>query len=243
MIYLIGGPPRCGKSTIAQLLANKIKIPILPANYLRIMVCPFLKYEDKRKKFPLDYVKKNAEWINDVIYNKFTPHKLVQYYQKQAKSIWTSLQACLKQALLSNDNLIIEGHQIQPDLLYKFLVRYPQFAQNIRVVFLYQRNINDILREIKQGNSEQNWALRNTKKEETYLKIAEMISIYGERIYRQTQKYNFASFNTELHFKRQAKNIVNHLLSNFYYTIPAKISIITSIFINKFYNKKSAHIN
>ena len=53
MIYLIGGSPRCGKTTVAKKLAMKSHIPWFPADYLASAVSQYISEGERADKFPL----------------------------------------------------------------------------------------------------------------------------------------------------------------------------------------------
>ncbi len=38
MIYLIGGPPRCGKTTLAKEMSKKLEIPWISSDALEVVV-------------------------------------------------------------------------------------------------------------------------------------------------------------------------------------------------------------
>jgi len=211
MIYLVGGPPRCGKTTVARLLAEKIHFPILPADYLRVVLYPFLTKKEIQKKFPLNYIKQKFNRVNDIIYKDFTPREIIKYYKKQSRTIWPSLKACLCRALFEKDNLIIEGCQIQPNLIHQFIKNHPECAKNIRVVFLYKKSKDVIIQDLKRNDHKGYWAIHNIKKEDTFYKIAKIINLYGKYVKKEAEKYNFPVFNMEENFKNKIQHIANYL--------------------------------
>jgi len=52
MIYLIGGPPKCGKTTLARELSRKIKVPWIAVDTLQSIVWAYMDKEERLKKFP-----------------------------------------------------------------------------------------------------------------------------------------------------------------------------------------------
>lgn len=90
MIYLIGGPPRCGKTTVAKLLSKKLDIPWISTHTLESIVSVTLKQaygaEDKgiTEAFPKDEIRKATEHSNDRMYTEYTPEEIAQAYIKQA---------------------------------------------------------------------------------------------------------------------------------------------------------------
>ena len=47
MIYLIGGSPRSGKTTLSKKLAKELDIPYISTDYLRLVAMEYFKGEDK----------------------------------------------------------------------------------------------------------------------------------------------------------------------------------------------------
>jgi len=211
MIYLIGGPPRCGKTTIAKILAKKTKYQWVQINHFRFIVSGYYSNQERCEKFPFSYIKKRVNWDNDIIFNKYTSKELVKYYKIQASTIWPGLRNYCKQLVKERGNAILEGYHIQPNLIYKLLNSNPDLQENIKVVFLYRENIDSIIWGLKKGDPKSDWILRNTRNRETLHKVAKMISEYGKYTKKEAEKYNFQIFNTERHFRWKIIKAIKYL--------------------------------
>ena len=50
MIYLIGGPPKCGKTTLAKRLSKSLGIPWVSTDTLQCVIKPYINRKDFSKK-------------------------------------------------------------------------------------------------------------------------------------------------------------------------------------------------
>jgi cytidylate kinase len=55
MIYLIGGPPKCGKTTLAKRLSKSKGIPWVSTDTLQCVIKPYMNKKDFSKIFPTNY--------------------------------------------------------------------------------------------------------------------------------------------------------------------------------------------
>ena len=53
MIYLIGGAPRCGKTTFSKRLAAKKRIPWISTDLIESIVAEYMSPAERQKGFPL----------------------------------------------------------------------------------------------------------------------------------------------------------------------------------------------
>ena len=210
MIYLIGGVPRCGKTTVAKKLSRVLSIPWVPADYLASVVRAFIPKLDWPKKLPLRYIKhiKNKN-DNDLFYNTHSAAQIMGLYMKQAKTTWKGIENFIEYAISEEQDYIIEGHQIQPAFLQK--MKRNKLWSNIKVVFIYKEDTKKILEGIHLGDSIRDRELQHTKKEETLHKIAHWISAFGKKIKNDADKYHFRTFNMDGNFKEKTDGVVNYL--------------------------------
>jgi len=51
-VYLIGGPPKCGKTTLAKTLSKRLSIPWISADTLQNIASVYIPEEEYEKYFP-----------------------------------------------------------------------------------------------------------------------------------------------------------------------------------------------
>lgn len=187
------------------MLSKKLGISMIPADYINCIEMAYVSDEEFNEKFPLR-AKRDEHEGNDDFYKKFTAEEIVDMYVKQARTAWKGIQWFIEYALSEKQDYIIEGYQIPPEEVAKMK------DANIKVIYLYKENTEEILKGIKMGNPEEDWSLQHTKDEETLPRIAQMVSVFGKRVREESEKYKLSAFNTEMNFKEQITNILEGLM-------------------------------
>lgn len=129
MIYLIGGPPKVGKTTLAKELALQLQIPSFSLDYLMSIINPYLPIE----KIPELLPRWQAHFEDEVK----TSQELIPLYVKETETYWPGIEGILRRLIKDNQDYILEGTQLQPTLLRTFID-----AQNkdlFKVLFLYEK--------------------------------------------------------------------------------------------------------
>jgi len=204
MIYLIGGSPRCGKTTVAEKLATKTHIPWFPADYLGAAVFQYLTPEQQDDMFPISRVRDEKPGM-DYLYTKHTPEEVAGFYRTQAESLWPGLRAFIKYAAMDEQAFILEGYQIWPDLLDELADETKKF---IKPIFLYKADLAQIEAGFKKSANPGDWLLERTKEEATFAKIALMVAIYGKHTIKEAEKHHMPVFNMDGDFEENIEKIV-----------------------------------
>jgi 2-phosphoglycerate kinase len=198
MIYLIGGPPRCGKTTLAEALSRKISIPYFALDHMTSMISPYIQEGEYLTKLPLRAARCETNYSNDIFYDRYSPEDIFGFYTRQAETYWPGVKNFVSYAIDDNLDLILEGWQILPHLLNSVLT--DDNIGRLKVLFLYKIDIGDIASGLKASTASNDWALRNTKEEKTFSAIAKMISRFGAYVDSEANKYNYPRKNTDLYF-------------------------------------------
>ena len=207
MIYLIGGSPRCGKTKVAKELAKKTHIPWFPADYLGSVVFQYITDDEKDTKFPLRAIK-NINPSTDFRYSNYSLEQIVEFYDTQAQVVWSGLKAFIEYASHDEQDFIIEGYQITPSLLANL---DNDIKKYLRIVFLYKEDVEDIETGIKKNLDPGDWVLNGAKNEDTYVKIAQMVRVYGEKTLKEAKESNMSVFNMDGDFQQKVDGAVKHL--------------------------------
>lgn len=209
MIYLIGGAPRCGKSTLADFLSRKTSYEVISADSIETEVKntknkflhPFL--------FPKDRLREKTKGSNDLMYSKYTTEKITKAYIKQAKSSRKILSKLIKEKSFDNEDLIIEGHQIHPDLI-KNLNLDPE---KYKAIFLGKINKELIIDGFSKNIQKPDWVIDKTSDEKIFEKIAKFISFYSSWFKSETEKCNLKFYDVSEKFDDSLKGIAQKLLT------------------------------
>lgn len=205
MIYLIGGPPKCGKTTLAKTLAKSLGIPWISSDTLQCVIKPYMNKEDFPKKFPASYQRGKD---NDEKYSKFSSREIIEAYQQQAKTVYEAVEMFVACELTDGNDFIVEGYHIEPELVAELSLKYPE---KIRSVFLVKSDKKKFVCDIKKSTTPNDWIISRTKNEETYQKIANMICEYGKFFEKESGKHAFKVLNMDNDFDNQIKEAAYYL--------------------------------
>lgn len=208
MIYLIGGSPRCGKTKVAKALTQKTHIPWFPADYLGAVAFQYISQENYAEKFPLSNIH-DQDPTNDYLYSNYSAEQIVGFYYTQADTIWAGLKAFIKYAAHDEQDFVIEGYHINPNLLAQL---DEQTKKSIRAVFIYKEDEENIVEGLKKNVDPGDWLLKNTHQDSTFPKVAEMIRAFGERTRREAESAQMRAFNMDGDFERKIEEVVKGLL-------------------------------
>ena len=212
MIYLIGGPPRCGKTTVARRLAGAVGCPWMQTDWLESAFSAYFspgEYEPLRLD-PGPNVPRDRR--NDVVYSTFSAAEIIAYYRAMAERAWPGVRAIVEYALFDEEDVVIEGYHIDPALVRRFLAAAdPGTAREVQTAFLVREDRADILASIRRGGHKNDWVLSKTRQEATFERIAEMIVQYGRAVWADAERAGFAVHSVDGDFDRQVARAVELL--------------------------------
>ncbi len=210
MIYLIGGPPKCGKTTLAKNLSKKLDIQWIASDTLQVVAREYVsKYVSKQefdKLYPHNAQKGRS---NDETYSLNTPKQIAKNYMKQAQSSYDAIDMFSTCEISDGNDYIVEGYHVTPQLAAQLIKKYGH--KHFRVLFLVKSDIEKFVQDVKKSSTPNDWILRKTQEKETFYKIAEMISYYGQFFDKEAKKYKFKVLNMDRDFGQQLKKAIELL--------------------------------
>ena len=206
MIYLIGGPPKCGKTTLAKKLAAEYQIPWISADTLQNIVWTYTPKEKQIKLFPHRFVREES---NDTFYSKHSPEEIVKNYIVQGRTTYDAISMMAETYLADKDDFIVEGYQVTPEIADLILKKFGK--EHIKAVFLVKYDEQKFIQDIHKSTTPNDWILRKTKNEETFEKIAKMIAEYSHYFEEEAKKYHLNIINMDENFNEQIDKIVKYL--------------------------------
>lgn len=197
MIYLIGGPPRSGKTTLAKRLAARLRIGWVPVDILESIVREYTPKDNRKKLFPKNLFRKAINGSNDKMYQTFSAPEITDAYIRQGKTSWQAVEIFVSNCIQDAHDFIIEGYQIHPHLVMKLTKKFPH---EIRSVFLIKKNVSALMEGFHKSKAKHDWVLQKTMKVETFAKIAEMLSYFGERVERDAAQHRLRVYCMDKNF-------------------------------------------
>ena len=205
MLYLIGGPPRCGKTTLSAALAKRLQIPYFSIDHIASVIPPYIPSERQDESFPLRALRQKVNNDNDRFFETYSAEEIVGVYQRQAATVWPGVRNFIDYAIEDEHTLILEGWQLLPRLLAE--IPLAERAGNVQIQYLYKTDVQEILSGLKANNPVNDWVLRHTKEDAGFLRIAQMISCFGKTIEKETSELRFKAINMDRDFVRKISDL------------------------------------
>lgn len=207
MIYLIGGAPKTGKTTLVKVLSQKYHIPWVSADTLQYVARAYIKKNEHNKKFPASAQRGKS---NDEKYNKYSIKQIVNAYIRQGKTCYDAIEMFALSEITDGNDFSIEGYQITPELANQLIDKYGK--DKIKALFLCKTDEKALIENFVQSKTPNDWILARTNdKISIFPKIADMISTYSKYFQIEAKKYNLRVFNMDKDFVKQIDKTVGYL--------------------------------
>lgn len=211
MIYLIGGPPKCGKTTLAKKIFHQYQIPWISCDALQCIAMAYTNSKDRKKKFPWSEVRKKTKRVNDVLYDRYPWKKIISLYRTPAKTVYKAIDAFIASELADEHDYIVEGHALEPDLVAELQKNYGK--KKIKAIFLVKEDEQKFVENIHKSKTPNDWIIRGTKSpDRIYPKIAKMICEYGKLTERNAKKYGFKVIKTDHLFEERLNEAMEYFI-------------------------------
>ncbi len=210
MIYFIGGPPKCGKTTLAKSLSKKLGIPWISGDTLGVIAREYMDEKDIPSRFPWSAIRQGSMRDNDAAYAQYSAEQIVGMYTIQANATAGAIDMLSICEIKDGNDYIVEGYQVEPELVNNLMGKYGK--ENFRALFLIRKDVEKFVRDCKKSTTPNDWILTNTKNEETYERIGTMVSEYGTYFQKEAEKYGFDVLNMDENFEEQIQKAVKLLL-------------------------------
>lgn len=209
MIYLIGGPPRSGKTTLAKYMSKKLGIPWISCDTLESISTAYMSKDEYKKTHPYSELRDTTSRDNDGFYAVHSAKKIVSVLRRQAKATFPAIDAVTICEITDGNDYIIEGYHIEPRLVAKLIKKYGK--ENIRAIFLTKFDAEKFAQDVKKSTTPNDWLLVRTKKNETFLKVGAMVAEFSRVLELEAKKYGFKVLCMDQKFDQMLKEAVSYL--------------------------------
>src|SRR3989338_8625512 len=165
MIYLIGGPPRCGKTTLAKTMSKKLGIPWISCDTLEVIAGAYMSKAQWNKTHPYSLLRSKHK-TNDDFYNAYSVEKIIEVLRKQAEPTVAAIDMMTICEIKDGNNYIIEGYHILPTIAAELMKKYGH--KNIKAIFLGKHDPKKFAVDVHKSTTPNDWMLLGTKKSETF---------------------------------------------------------------------------
>ncbi|MEA3249780.1 MAG: AAA family ATPase [Patescibacteria group bacterium] len=188
MIYLIGGPPRCGKTTLAERLTREMGMSFISADTLENIAYRYTRQEDVPRLFPKTMMRRGEGKSSDVMYSRHSAGQIAQAYIAQSSVTRNAILAVAESSVIDGVNVAIEGHQIHPSVMAELTELHG--SQMVRSLVLLRRDVEKCVADCRKSTAEHDWFIRKAQRPETHLLIARMIVKYGKFFEVEADQYH-----------------------------------------------------
>jgi len=210
MIYLIGAPPRCGKTILAKKMSKEIKIPWISCDTLDSISQEYVSAKIWVKKYPYSALRrKKGERDNDEFYAEHPPSKIIGLLRIEASSVHKAIETMIACEVADGNDFIIEGYQILPSFADKMIKKFGK--QHVKAIFLTKFDVNKFARDVHYSSNSNDWLLKITKNQETFARVGKMVSEYSKIFNREAGGFGFSVFNMDENFYGQIKQAIKYL--------------------------------
>jgi len=211
MIYLIGGPPRSGKTTLAKTLAKRLGIPWISTDTLEAISRAYIPKYQWQKVYPYSHLRrKGGARNNDEFYEIYSASKIIQVLKAQAKSTYKAIDTMIANEIDNGNDYIIEGYHLVPEFVQTLIKAHGK--KNIRTLSLTKFDANKFAKDVHRSNTPNDWLIVLTKKEGTFLKVGKMIAKYSSYFEKEAKKYRFDILIMDSNFASQIKRGIGLLV-------------------------------
>lgn len=212
MIYLIGAPPRCGKTTLAKKMSKQTKVPWLSCDTLNAITQVLTPKEKWAKKFPYSFLRRKgmARKNNDIFYSVYSAKKIMNVLKKEAEAVYKAIDTVIACEIADGNDYIIEGYHIVPSFAHRMIKKYGK--QNVRAIFLTKFDANKFAEDVHKSTTPNDWLIVLTKEQETFVKVGKMVSEYSKYFEKEAKKFGLQTFNTDTHFNNQISRTIKYLI-------------------------------
>jgi len=207
-IILIGGPQRCGKSTLAQKISKELNIPWITTSTLEAVIRQYTPDEQDNELFPKSMLRKKTEGGNDAMYSTYSKEEIVESYLKQSDTVSNAIQALVKHVTQQDWSYILEGYHITP----KLVAQIKKEGFNVESIILVNTNPDELINRSLLSKTKHDWVRDEISNKDNYTKIGEMITLYSNTLIKEADKYDVRIVDMGQDFQKNFNEVFESLI-------------------------------
>lgn len=205
MIYLIGGPPRCGKTSLAKALSKQLGIPWISSDTLEVVAGEYMTQEEWEQTHPYSI----AHTSNNAFYKEFSTKEIIDLIKAQALATQPAIEMTVLCALKDQLDYVVEGYHVTPKFATKLIKRFGK--ANIKAVFLVQTDVDRFVTDAPQNSVLNDWLNKKDTTPDTLVRVAKMVVTYSASLIKDATKYKLPVFVMDKNWHKSIINISKSL--------------------------------
>lgn len=190
MIYLIGGAPRTGKSTIAKQFAISINGRFVSTDEL-----------EGPNQDP------SVFFSDDATKNILTPKERLESIIKEANQIIHDIDGIISTAISNHEVIVIEGVHLFPGYVSGLIKKFGE--KNLKALFIGSSNTGLILQGMNHNTSPNNWP--QDFDQDVMRQIALFVKEFSDYIHTESKKYNLPYKERSNNFQKDTNEVIEEL--------------------------------
>ena len=190
MIYLIGGAPRTGKSTIAKQFAKFIDGRFVSTDEL----------EDPSQD-------QSVFFSDDATKNILAPKERLESVINDTNQIIHKIDNIINAATSNNEVIVIEGVHLFPKYVSDLIKKFGE--KNLKAIFIGSSDIELMLQGMNQNTSPNNWPKNFSQ--EVKRQIATFTKAFSDYIEAESKKYNLQYKKRSDNFQKDTNEVIERL--------------------------------
>ncbi len=207
-IILIGGPQRCGKTTLAQNISKELNIPWVTTSTLEATIRRYTPDEQSDELFPKSMLRKKADGGNNTMYSTYSAEKIVESYLKQSDTVSDGIHAFVNHIRKQDWDYILEGYHVTP----KLIAQIEKEGIKVKSIILVNTNPNELINRSLSSETKHDWVRDEISDTDNYIKIGEMITLYSNTLSEEAKNYNVRVVDMGQDFQKSFDEVLESLV-------------------------------
>ncbi|HCC22119.1 hypothetical protein A2480_03015 [Candidatus Uhrbacteria bacterium RIFOXYC2_FULL_47_19] len=205
MGYLIGGPSRCGKTTLTKKLYPRAKAGFVSTDDLKHVFMSGMPKADWSRRFPLS--SQVATKKGQLNIEQFTSREIISAVESEARTIWPAVRWLIEKRASWGDSYVVEGIHLLPSLITQ--LRESEVWNSIRLMYLVKTDKEAIKKGFEKGGRDDLHKLRNT---ETLERSARLVSDHSVQYVAEMEKFELDHVDVSKGFTKKIDEVCSRLL-------------------------------